>query len=60
MQLFKKKIKDEKVEELKKELKKYPRKKRKHLLELYNQFEKGRFLRINEDIDNKQLILEKI
>ena len=46
--------------ELKTELKKYPRKRRKKLEELYQQYQKGLMLQPGKDIDNKQFILERL
>lgn len=54
--IFKKK---DKLSELELELKKYPRKKRANLKNLYEQYNRGQILKPGEDIDNKQMILEK-
>jgi hypothetical protein len=55
MRLFKRKEKTE----LDKDLAKFPRWSRKKALMLLKQYENGRYLRPGEDIDNKQLILDK-
>jgi DNA-binding protein H-NS len=44
-------------EELKRELKKFPRKKRKHLRELYIQYQKGKVLQVGNDINNKEYMV---
>ena len=54
--IFKKK---DKLSELELELKKYPRKKRANLKNLYEQYNRGQILKPGEDIDNKQMILSK-
>jgi hypothetical protein len=54
--IFKKK---DKPSELELELKKYPRKKRANLKNLYEQYNRGQILKPGEDIDNKQMILSK-
>ena len=54
--IFKKK---DKLSKLELELKKYPRKKRANLKNLYEQYNRGQILKPGEDIDNKQMILSK-
>lgn len=57
MKLFKKK---EKVDNpLAKELKKYNRKRRAKIKELLKQYDAGMILKPDEDIDNKQHIIEQ-
>jgi hypothetical protein len=45
--------------ELNKELKKYPRKNRKKLRELYIQYQKGLILQVGNNIDNKKYLAER-
>lgn len=52
MGLFKHKDKSE----LDLELKKFPKRQRKHLRDLYSQYEKGMVLQPGKDIDNKEYI----
>jgi len=47
------------LSEIEIELKKYPKKRRGKLMELYNKYQKGQILKIGEDIDNKEFILSK-
>lgn len=59
MKLFNKILKKKELSELDLELKKYPKKRRVRMKELYDQYQKGMILKINEDIDNKEYILSK-
>jgi hypothetical protein len=49
-------IKDTQSLDIEKEIKKYPRKERKKLRLLLEEYNKGKVLRPNEDVDNKEYI----
>lgn len=58
MKLFKKKEVTEEDKFLKEALKKIPKKRRKKALELYSQYQKGLYLRVDKEYDNKKLMEE--
>ena len=53
--IFKKK----ELSELEVELRKYPKKRRARLKQLYEQYQKGQILQVGKDIDNKEFILSR-
>jgi hypothetical protein len=57
MRLFKKDKR--KLSEIEIEISKYPRSRRKKLMDLYTQYNKGLILQPGKDIDNKKYILDK-
>lgn len=52
MGLFRKK----KVDEIEEEIKKYPKKERKMLRLLLDEYNKGKILQVDKDIDNKEYV----
>ena len=55
MQLFHKKF----IDETEEEIKKYPRKERKRMRLLLEEYNKGKVLQVDKDIDNKEYIKSK-
>jgi len=58
MKLFKRKKKEAK-DEIEKLIKRYPRKRRAKMRELYNDYQNGKILQPDKDVDNKQYLMDR-